>query len=180
MIHDFQQKLAFSLGENERVDLEVIKEAILGCAQVVKSDEETDRRGIDYIATLRRGGEIFIDGKTREKGSSRYWKYGEPELALEIWSIMPTEGNPGKIGWTLNEKSVVDYILYTFDQSDARDFFLIPFQLLRVAFQRHFSEWKQKYFIKRQQSTSWCSQAIFVPASVVLEAVTAEMHGRTD
>lgn len=175
MTHNFRQKLAFSLGERERVDLEVIKSAILGCDRVVKSDKETDLKGIDYVATLRRGGEIYIDGKSREKGASRFWRHEEPELALEIWSAKPSPGNTGKIGWTLDESSATDYILYTFDKSDTDKFFLIPFQLLRVAFCRHYNDWRRTYMTKTQKSNGWTSEAVFVPSSVVLDAVAAEM-----
>ena len=177
MIHDFGEKLAFSLGERENFDMDILKNAITGCVTVEKTDDEADRAGVDYIATLRRGALVTIDAKAREKGASRFWKNGEPELALEKWSVCPNEWFPGKAGWTLSERSNVDLILYTFDPEDCRDFYLIPFQHLRMAFVKNIIDWQNKYHIKKQKSGEWTSEAVFVPASVVLKAVTEQMKG---
>lgn len=180
MTHDFNAKLSFSLGEREKFDLDVLKAAIYGCVHVEKTDEQTDRQGADYVATLRKGAKILIDAKAREKGASRYWKHGEPELALEKWSVLPTDKNQGKAGWTLNESSIVDLILYTFDPSDSKMFYLLPFQHLRVAFIKNYGKWQKQYLVKRQSSKQWQSEAVFVPASVVLQAIAAEMKGVAD
>ena len=103
MTHDFNQKLQFSLGEREIVDKNVLKNTICGSVKIEKTDEKLDREGIDYISPLRGGAKVFIDAKTREPGASRYWKNGEPDLALEIWSVVRDERHPGKVGWTLSE-----------------------------------------------------------------------------
>ena len=180
MIHDFQSNLAYSLDANTGFDLAILKNKIDGCVDVQKTDVETDKTGVDYVATLRRGATINIDGKTRKQGASRYWRYGEPELALEIYSVVPSEYNQGKIGWTLNESSPVDLILFTFDSSDSNMFYLLPFQHLRMAFRRNGRYWAKKYGIKTEYSNSWRSQAIFVPASVVISALSIEMVGCAD
>lgn len=172
---DFNQKLEFSFGRREQIDLETIKDVISSCISVEKTDVETDKTGIDYIATLKDGAKIGIDAKAREKGASRYWKYGEAELALEIWSVCPTKTAKGKKGWTLSEKSNVDYILYTFDCNDWDKFYLLPFQLLRNAFNKNGVKWCKKYKRKKQYSDCWQSEAVFVPASVVISAVSQEM-----
>ena len=80
MTHDFEQKLSFTLGEKERIDIEMLKNAINGCENVIKTDADIDKTGIDYIATLRNGATINIDAKSREKGASKYWRYGEPVI----------------------------------------------------------------------------------------------------
>ncbi len=177
MTHDFGEKLAFSLGARESFDMELLRQVIPGCVIVEKTDAETDKAGIDYVATLRRGAKVNIDAKAREKGASRFWKNGEPELALEKWSVCPTESVKGKAGWTLSENSGADMILYTFDPEDSRDFYLLPFQHLRMAFVRNIMSWQSQYPAKRQNSGGWQSEAVFVPASVVLRAVTREMKG---
>lgn len=178
MIHDFGQKLAFSMAERQAFDIELLKNAIVGCVSVEKTDEETDKTGVDYVATLRRGAEVMIDAKARERGASKYWKHGEPELALELWSVCPSADNPdGKTGWTLSESTAVDMILYTFAPEDCNMFYLIPFQFLRMAFYHHCREWMRKYDVKFQSSGTWRSQAVFVPASVVLASVNGEMTG---
>lgn len=71
----------------------------------------------------------------------------------------------------------VDLILYTFDKSDWDIFYLLPFQHLRMAFNRHGREWCEKYLRKKQHSNDWTSEAVFVPASVVIKAIADEMTG---
>lgn len=131
-----------------------------------------DKSGVDYIATLKNGAQILIDAKTRMKGCSKYWK-GEPELALEMWSVKEQR----KIGWTLKEDTQCDYILYTFPKEDSDRYYFIPFQLLRIAFLKNGRNWYSTYGSKLQLNHSYHSEAIFVPASVVLQAVQAEMTG---
>ena len=177
--HDFDQKLQFSFGEREKFDICLLKDAICGCVSVEKTDEAMDRAGVDYVATLRKGAKVLIDAKARERGASRFWQNGEPELALEKWSVVRSADCEGKAGWTLSEKNQADMILYTFDPADSKMFYLLPFQHLRMAFIHNMSSWQEKYHTKRQNSGSWQSEAVFVPASVVLDAVKQEMFGKT-
>lgn len=177
MDNNFKQKLAFSLGSREQFDISLLQKVISKCERVEKTDTETDKAGVDYIATLTDGAQIGIDAKSREKGASRYWKRGEAELALEIWSVCPTTNQRGKIGWTLSTKSNVDMILYTFDRSDSDKYYLLPFQPLRMAFQKNGRDWINRYGKKKQSSNKgqWQSEAVFVPANTVISAIT-EMY----
>lgn len=179
MIYDFDERLEFSQCKCEERDMNILKLAIRDCVDVRKTDIETDKNGVDYIATLNGGAEIGIDVKTRDKGASSFWKHGEAELALEIWSVCPDSVNnkAGKWGWTLSNKTNVDFILFTFDATDWDKFYLLPYQLLRMAFFRNGREWVNKYFHARQISNNWQSEAVFVPVSVVIEAIKAEMQG---
>lgn len=176
-VHDFNQKLEFSLSAQQKIDLDLLKRIIFGCVSVEKTDVELDKTGIDYVATLRRGAKINIDAKTREAGASRYWQHGEPEIALEIWSKVPDERSDGVVGWTLKENSDVDYVLYTFQPEDSNRFYFLPFQLLRQAFARNFKTWCDTYHRKYQPNKTYKSQAVFVPASVVIAAINKEMTG---
>ena len=180
MDNSFAGKLEFSLGAREQFDITLLLSAISKCEAVEKTDVETDKSGSDYEATLKGGARVFIDAKARESGASKYWKHGEPELALELWSVCPEAGRAGKIGWTLSTKSNVDLILYTFDRKDSDRYYLMPFQHLRMAFQRNGPEWVKRYGRKKQTSDKgkWKREACFVPASVVLNAVMAEMTGK--
>lgn len=157
-------------------DERLIKRLIPNCIGVQKTDIDTDKSGIDYTARLSGGAEIGIDVKTRDKGASKYWKHGEAELALEIWSVCPVGGRYGKIGWTLSESSNVDMILYKFDVTDSLKVYIFPFQFLRMAFMRNGKEWVKRYSRKRQNSGSWSSEAVFVPASEVKKAIMSEME----
>ena len=134
MNYDFAERLEFSQGRRGERDAEILKKAIRDCVNVRKTDTETDKRGIDYIATLNGGAEIGIDVKARDNGVSKYWKNGKEDLVLEVWSVYPDEQNEGKLGWTLSDRTNVDLILYTFDEADSQNYYLLPYQLLRMAF----------------------------------------------
>ena len=177
MIWSFDERLAFSKGERGERDAEIIRNAIRNCVNVRKTDDETDRKGIDYIATLNGGAEIGIDVKARGKGVSKYWKDGKEDLLLEVWSVYPDGNNKGKIGWTLSDKTNVDFILYTFDEEDSNKYYLLPYQLLRMAFKHNGRAWMNKYGAKYAYSEFWRTQNIFVPVSVVMDAIKAEMEG---
>ena len=172
-MNDWREKLEYSLAAQQQFDFRILKDFIPNCVSVQKTDLAQDKRGVDYIATLEKGAEILIDAKTRTADCAKYWKNDEPELALEIWSVCET-----KIGWALSSSTNVDYILYTFDRSVCdRDYFL-PFQLLRKAFRENGRSWIDRYGAKYQYSNTWKSQAVFVPASVVVGAVSRCMEGK--
>ena len=183
MKHSFTEKLAFSRGVRQDTDIETIMALIPGCVGVIKTDIEQDKKGTDYIATLRQGAQILIDAKARAKGASQWWKKDGPELALETWSVMP-EGKYGKsfeqtkLGWTLDESKETDLILFTFDEGDTDKVFLICFQLLRMAFLKNLKLWARLYKTGTQDSSSWQSQCVFVPASVVLNAIKKISQGK--
>lgn len=183
MKYDFAERLAFSQGKRGERDAEILKKAIPNCVDVRKTDEATDRKGVDYIATLEGGAEIGIDVKARDKGVSKYWKNGKEDLVLEIWSVYPDGMNEGKIGWTLSDKTNVDLILYTFDEEDSKNYYLLPYQFLRIAFVKHGREWIKRYGHKQSTTSTknmnrvWYSQAVFVPADEVINAMIQEMQG---
>lgn len=174
MTYGFDDCLKYSRGDSETNDLTILKNKIIGCLSVEKTSIEIDKKGIDYIATLRNGATVKIDAKTRKKGCKAQWKTNEPELALEIWSVIGK-----KTGWTLDEKKEVDLILYTFNKTDTLNFYILPFQQLRIAFSRNCNEWKTDYKPRKQNScrkgNTWVSECMFVPAKVVIEAIMAEM-----
>ena len=175
MNYDFNERLKFSKGERGEKDVKFLKQAIKNCISVRETDVETDKKGVDYIATLKGGAEIGIDVKARDKGVSKYWKDGQEDLVLEVWSVYPDERNEGKFGWTLSDKTNVDFILYTFDETDSEKCYLLPYQLLRMAFLRNGYEWMKKYGTKLSNSGTWSTQVVFVPATEVLKALEYEM-----
>jgi hypothetical protein len=177
MIYDFHTMLQISRGVREANDLETLKALLPGCIDVHKTDLEQDRSGVDYLATLRRGAVVKIDGKTRTPGCSKWWRNSIPELALEKYSVIPCEGNTSKTGWTLSESSEVDYILFTFDPRDSSEVFLYPFQLLRSAFRAEIKAWYRLYRVAQQESDTWMSECVFVPEPIVWKAVRHIMHG---
>ena len=173
-VADFYTDFQFSLGEREKFDMYLLRKAISKCIKVEKTTDELDRKGIDYIATLSGGALVYIDAKTRRRVRL---VNGYPELALEMWSVKPQNGNTGKIGWTLNTESNTDMILYTFPKDQWKYFYLIPFQFLRMAFQTHGKEWFKIYGSRVQENGLWKSECMFVPANIVLDAVSEQMTG---
>jgi hypothetical protein len=176
MKYGFDEMLQFSKGKRCDTDIETIKCLLHGCTHAEAYECSGNDGGVDYVAKLRAGAEVLIDAKTRAAGCSRYWRHGEPELAIEKWSVMPCERLPnGQAGWTLDESKVTDMILYTFDQSDTDTAFLLPFQSLRIATAKMIRTWMKLYKVDVQTShrngRQWQSQAVLVPASVVISAM---------
>lgn len=176
-INDWDEKFSYSLSAQQQFDMSLLTRHIPNCASIRKTPPEMDKSGIDYVATLENGAEVYIDGKTRTPGASRYWKNGVPELALELWSVKEQR----KKGWAISTACNVDYILFTFDKRDCDMYFFIPYQLLRKAFIKHGKAWCEEYPRKTQASNRlgiiWHSEAVFVPAPVVLRAVSECMYG---
>lgn len=197
--HDWEQKLAFATGIAAETDVETIR-SLLGasCERVESESTGMNDEGIDFRAYLRRGSELLIDVKSREEGCSRFWHSEplfdvnpEPELALETWSVIPDpDGGQGVVGWTLDESKKTDYTLHRFHPSDTNEVFLLPFQLLRMAFRRNLGMWRGTFGRKtsnclhtgetiqrsRSNGSVWHSACLFIPAWCVIEAIQAEMR----
>lgn len=182
MTYDFNERLEFSKGARQDSDCATIHALLSGCESVSIASTELDRIGVDYIATLRRGAKVFVDAKTREPGCSKWWRGGEPELAIEIWSVCPggkysVPRSRSKPGWTVDEGKVTDMVLYVFDPQDSTTAYLMPFQSLRMAAREHLPEWQRRFKVDVQDNGTWQSKAVFVPASVVIDAVTKTFTG---
>ncbi len=186
MRYGFTDRLSFSRGTNEHIDMQTIREMIPGCIHVEKTSTHDDRQGVDYLAHMRRGDVLKIDGKTREKNAEKYWKSG-PELALEIWSVAPggkfnIPEDQARVGWTLNTAKHVDLILYTFNPATCAEAYLLPFPLLRSAFYQNLKAWEQRYPPKGQSSWTnsrqWESVCMFVPVDVVIDSINRASRGR--
>ena len=173
-MYDFLERLEWSKGTRLESDALTIMSMLDGCISVVEAPVELDKKGVDYIATLRRGAEVYIDIKTRTTGCSMYWG-NVPEVAIELWSVRPSLGNKKKIGWTLDEAKITDMIFYVWDPEDTPEAYLIPFQSLRVAARRNIMKWLNTYKVDIQNSGSWESEAVFVPVDVVLDEVVNAM-----
>jgi hypothetical protein len=173
---DFMNNLRFSKGVNADNDILTISKMLHGCVNCVPStDVNMDRHGVDYVATLRGGAQVFIDAKTRRESCRRYWRYGE-EIPIEIWSVMPggrfnISPDSAKVGWTLDESKITDLILFTWNKADCEFAYLLCFQTLRIAAARYLEYWANTFDIKVQNSGRWESQAIFVPIQNVLDAM---------
>jgi len=186
MAYGFQERLKFSQGVRMETDTETIKSMLPGCVSVEKASADLDKRGVDYIATLRGGAEVYIDAKTRQgKMWSRHFDRNDPEVAIEKWSVCPggkynIPEERAKTGWTLDESKITDMILYTWDEATDKAY-LVPFQTLRTAARLYWCRWERIYKLYRQEShkqgRQWESEAMFIPVSMVLKAMNDVMQG---
>jgi len=166
----FEERLAFSVGANGEQDMEIIRRCHQGTSRVYKTDTQADKSGIDYIAVLDSGVEVRWDAKRRDKGCSVYWRDG-PDLALERWSDKERQ----RPGWTWDKAKQADYILFTFDPEDHPLAYAVPFQHLRTAFFLRARNWCKQYRVAPQLNKGWVSECVFVPATVVLDAISDRM-----
>jgi hypothetical protein len=191
---DFNRDLLFSRGAREVTDLETLRATIPGCVEVEKTGESLDRLHVDYVAYLRRGAVLHIDGKARRPGAGKFWTQstigrhgvpnGEPDLAIETWSVRRSPTQKGRTGWTLDESSDTDLILYTFDPSDTNEFVLLSFPLLRIAARHSLQSWSRRFRLTTQHTSdasglvSWESECCLVPACIVQDAIRVVERGR--
>lgn len=163
---DFHERLQWSKGTRQESTQDTIKAMIDGCVDVREATRDEERVGVDFVATLRGGAMVLIDEKRRDDGAAKYWRHAQPELALEVYSVVETR----VAGWTLSEAKATDYVLFTF--SEVPDCYLLPFQQLRVAFRRKFAEWRSLFRCADQCTEGrYHSRAIFVPVDLVVEAI---------
>lgn len=177
-VYGFDERLAFSMGRRSETDLQTIKTMLPTCEQVEVADTAEDRRGVDYVATVRGGRRLAVDAKARERGCSYWWR-AEPDLALEMWSDIGAQ----RPGWTYDGAKQTDLVFFTFDPSDTDLRYLISWPMLFVAFRKNARYWTRKYKKGIQNSVGangreWRSQCVFVPASVVLQALTVASRTR--
>ena len=177
------------MGHSNATEIEdTIRKKFPGCV-IERAILLDDKKGIDYWITLPGGGaKIRIDVKRREAGCSQNWFEGV-EVTLESWSIMPSLTCPepypdcpeGVVGWTLDARKDTDYTLHVYHDIDTRDRPLLPFQQLRMAFEKHLSEWMGRYKTRIQKTTRggryWFSQCVYVPLKVVMAAIDEQMAG---
>jgi len=182
MTYDFDKQLEWSKADLQDEDKLTIAAMLPGCLSVIPASDRQDRAGVDWIATLRKGAMVLIDCKTRTFGCARHWQDGQPDMALETWSVRPfgkfnTPRHLAKVGWALCETKNVDYILFKFDPRDTQAVYLLPYQSLRIAFRRNLAQWKKDYKVDVQTTETtqyrqgWQSEAVFVPATVVIRAM---------
>lgn len=175
MNYDFSERLGFSKARRQDSDIDTLRAMFPTCASVTKTSEEEDRAGTDYIIQLRRGAQLRVDAKARDRGCRQFWKAG-PEVALEIWSVKPGgkySVSRAVTGWTLDESKEIDLILFTFDPADHMFAYVRPLPLLRETFRRNYSAWCTSYKTDTQDSRSWESECVFVPLVIVDQAIEA-------
>lgn len=169
---DFHERLEWSKGDRHESTPDTIRTMLDGCVDVRESTRDEERLGVDFVATLRGGATVLIDEKRRDEGASKYWRHNQPELALEIYSVVPEGDHKGVAGWTLSESKTTDLVLFTFDPCDSTTCYLLPFQHLRMAFRRNFVAWRNLFRVADQGTEGrYHSRCLFVPIDLVIDGI---------
>lgn len=183
--YDFPERLAWSKARRQESDIDTLRAMFPKAVSVTKTGEDEDRAGTDYLIELRRGAVLRVDAKARDKGSRQWWK-GGPEVALELWSVMPggkykTPSGRCVVGWALDESKEIDLILYTFDPAEHEFAYVRPFSLIRETFRRNCQEWREQYKTAPQDNAKrrYESECMFVPLVVLDQAIEAMSRRRS-
>lgn len=181
-VSEFQERLTWSKGANAEDDKAALRFFFGESARVEDGTREQDRRGGDYVVTLPSAhhgtprGRYFVDAKRRGPGCRRYWKTDAPELTLELWSVVPTGGNPGAVGWALDPSKLTDFVLWGWDPRDTPLRVLHSFPLMRLALERNLERWKKKWGPPGRATTTcggrrWNSDSLFIPVPAARDAM---------
>lgn len=160
-VNDFSHDLDFSYEHID--DDEAIMAKLYPGFIAVKAQLELDRRGVDYFLfrCLPDGTAniALVDIKRRRAGARRYWRYGEPEVVIEL----------GDDGWLFKVDSLTVTVVYAFDAEDSAIDYAVSYSDLRSVALEHKSDWESRFGIKRQRNSfsgsCYTSTAIFVPVS---------------
>jgi hypothetical protein len=162
-VHDFAVSLELS---HQHADapwwLDVYRSAFpnLSSAVCVRSDGWAQRGGIDRVLTLESGKTLTVDEKVREKD----W----PDILLEYWS----DRDRRIPGWVAKDLAC-DFIAYAFIPS--RTCYLLPFALLRRAWQINRFHWVKEYPEIRAENKGYTTVSVAVPTAVLIQAINDAM-----
>lgn len=137
----------------------------------IVNDTVIDKLGCDVIAHYTNGNTWKIDRKMRVKGCSRFWKHGIPDLAPEIWSVVPEKWQKGIVGWTLDKTKITEWVVCTYHPEDTRECYCINFYEYRQFFIDNKDMLiKYGYRTAYQNSGGWRSQCLFIPIDIIRDA----------
>lgn len=153
---NFKNDLDFSETEDKVAKIKEILKKEFNAEKVTKNEVKGDDLGVDYYVYAN-GVEICVDVKVRRCKATDY-----QDVALETCSNVST----GKVGWTLNESSKTEYVLWLWSDYN---YFICPFRELRENFSRDYRTWIAigLYKVTEQRTGNYLSQCIFVPVSTI-------------
>lgn len=175
----FKDHAAYS-EKMKKQDKEIIKKIFPRTVEIIETSRggEEDMVGVDYIAVDHAGKQIKIDVKRRQKGCSKYWKNGVPEIQLEVWAEIKK-----KIGWTIDDAKETDFVIFIYDKSDyTGETVLMPFDLLKEITKRNLRKWaKQKGCYKKQENKGlygyFEATCLFMPLPILRAEIDALLYG---
>lgn len=172
--YSFDQQLIASKGVLETCDVsQILQTHIPGCMRSEQADPEADRSGVDWWAILANGERIGVDVKHRPRDCMRF---GNDDVALETWSVVGKQ-----IGWTRDSKKKCAWVMWIW--ADTGRFLLLPFPAVCAVFSDNWKNWVDNYKTCKQTTrptksrSGWESECVFVPRTVLLNAVTEWFNG---
>lgn len=157
--HDFRERLAFSQNaSHEAFWGAVYRKAFPGMVGniITPNDTASQLMGVDRLLYLSNNHVLRIDEKKRD---SVY-----PDILLEYLSNSKT-GSPG---W-IEKDLAIDYLAYAF--MPTRKVYLLPWQILRVAWETNKRIWKSKHKEIRAQNKGYVTISVAVPTREVMHAI---------
>lgn len=127
----------------------------------VRHDGWAQRGGIDRQLILTDGTVLKVDEKVRYKDY--------PDFFLEVSS---DDRRRPPDGW-MEKPLTCDFIAYAFVPSQTC--YLLPYQLLKNAWERHKRDWHATYGLKRVENSDYTTTGIPVPIPVVLGAIESSI-----
>lgn len=170
-VHNFRDSLAVSHAHSDAPWWGDVYRTVFGDRLIsmidLRDDGWAQRGGIDRQLILADGTVLKVDEKVRKED----W----PDILLEIWSDEARK-TPG---WMLKPLTC-DFIAYAFIPS--RTCYLLPYQLLKSAFEKNKNEWWRDYGeppgyenlrLKRAKNRGYVTASMAVPTAVLLDAIAS-------
>lgn len=173
-VFDFKQALTISTGTSaNRVIGDILLENIPGSTRAIQANQHNDRHGVDWWLEMQSGDFLGVDCKIREEDPKP--KFGKDDLALETWSVVEKK----VVGWTLDDAKRTDYVFWFW--KDTGRWCVVPFLLLRRAFQIHLVDWKAAFRVATQcTDRRYHSECVFVPRREVWAAIYKLSEGLSE
>jgi hypothetical protein len=171
IVHDFRQSLEYSNTlSNEAAWVDFYRRLWPQAQYILRCDDAGpwQKWGIDRRVTLA-GRDVMIDEKKRD-GT---WD----DVLLEEWSVYYGPADPrNKIGWSLDDTKRCDFVAYAVPKR--RLCYLLPFELLRLAYQTHRAEWHRAtaWYPKIAQNATYQTINCAVPWDTLKRALVEQMY----
>lgn len=150
-IHSFERRFAEADKPEVQERVEEILKRDLDARRVKRAEKNDDLQGVDFWAIRKCGRPQGVDLKARR----RDWG----DVHVELLSRVAER----KVGWTLNEAYITDYVLYLFP----KNYLLLPYPLLQATVRRNREEYLAEYGQTTARSASasagWETQGVAVP-----------------
>jgi len=173
-VFDFKQALVISTGTSANQAIgDILLANLPGSTRAIQANSRNDRSGVDWWLEMQSGDFLAVDCKIREEDPLQ--KFGKDDLALETWSVV----EKNVIGWTLDDGKRTDYVFWFW--KDTGRWCVVPFLLLRRAFQTLRPEWIRQYQVARQcTERRYHSECVFVPRREVWRAIYRLAEGYSE